>query len=101
MIAIKFSPKYEDRVSIYLKNSVLKQSGVEYKFTDTPTGEEKNMCYWLFTIPSNKLITLVLNSLVEMKEIMGVDDLKFSYCYNELEFYTQCSEYGSTKWFNI
>lgn len=101
MIAIKFSPIYEDRISIYLKNSEIKNSGITYDFKDCPLNQDQRLCYWLFTIPHNKLNNKLMSHLVEMKQIMGIHDLQFCYCYNEKEFYAQYSEYGSIIWFHI
>lgn len=103
MIAIKFSPVYEDRVSIYLKNSKLKASGVTYDFKDTPSGQDDKQAYWLFNYRHSKQVNLILSELKELKLIMGVQDLEFSYCYNEKEFYTQYSEHNYTliNWFKI
>lgn len=103
MIAIKFSPIYEDRISIYLKNSKLKASGVTYDFKDTPSEQDDKQCYWLFYYLHSKQVNLILSELKELKLIMGVQDLEFSYCYNEKEFYTQYSEHNYTpvNWFKI
>jgi len=102
MIAIKFSPKYEDRVGIFLKQSKLKNNDITYNFKDTPSGEHDFLCYWLFTYNHSKQVNIVLNALKEMKSLMGVDDLEFQYCHNEKEFYCQYDhKMGSIPWFKI
>nr|WP_315173636.1 hypothetical protein [uncultured Flavobacterium sp.] len=104
MIAIQFSPIYEDRVSIYLKNSNLKTLGITYYFKDAPYGIEERNCFWLFTYKHSKQVNVILSALKELKEIMGVENLTFSYCYNEKEYYTQQPEiYGgpSICWFKV
>ena len=103
MITIKFSPKFEDRVSIFLKNAVhLKSHGIEYNFKETPQGEFDYLCYWLFDYPTGKQVNIILRALVEMKEIMGVDDLQFQYVHSEKEFYTQITQFeGSIPWFKL
>lgn len=102
MIAIQFSPIYEDRVSIYLKNSNLKQLDVTYEFKDTPSGANERNCFWILKYQHSKQVNIILSELVEMKSIMGVENLKFSYCYNEKEFYCQYSENGgSINWFDV
>lgn len=101
MISIKFSPKYEDRVSIFLKNSALKNQGITYDFKETPQGEYDFMCYWLFDYPTGKSVNTILRDLVEMKNIMGVDDLQLQYVHSEKEFYTQYNEGGSIPWFKV
>ena len=103
MIAIKFSPKYEDRVGIFLRTQEkLKTLGITHKFKDTPSGEHDFLCYWLFEYMHSKHLNVILNTLKELKSIMGVDDLEFQYCHNEKEFYCQYNEsYGSIPWFKI
>jgi len=102
MIAIQFSPKFEDRVSIFLKNLGLKIIGVTYDFKDTPSGCDDKKCFWVFKYQHAKQVNAILSELVEMKSIMGIDDLEFSHCYNEKEFYCQYSEYGrSIEWFKV
>lgn len=102
MIAIKFSPIYEDRVSIYFKNSNLKQIGITYDFKDAPSGEEERNCFWLFKYNHAKQVASILYALKELKSIMGVEDLEFSHCYNEKEFYCQYSQYMTpVSWFKV
>jgi hypothetical protein len=103
MIAIKFSPIYEDRVSIYLKNSRVKERGITYDFKESPGLEDEKKCFWLFDYKHSKQVNLILSELKELKEIMGIQDLEFSYCHNEKEFYTQYSDYSytSVSWFKI
>ena len=101
MIAIRFSPIYEDRVSIYLKSSNIKIYGITYDFTDTPGIENDRNCYWLFKYQHAKHVNLLLSLLKEMKSVMGIDDLEFSYCYNEKEFYLQYSEEYLISWFKV
>ena len=103
MIAIKFSPKYEDRVSLFLRNSNLKKHGITWDFKDVPSGQENHLCYWLIDYKHSKLVNTVLSELKEMKQIMGVHDLQFQYCYGEKEFYTQYNEIGqrSLIWFVV
>lgn len=102
MIAIKFNPIYEDRVSIYLKNSNLKQIGVTYDFKENPSGEDDKYCFWLFKFQHPKQVNSILYTLKELKCIMGVDNLEFSHCYNEKEFYCQYSQYEvPVSWFKI
>lgn len=102
MIAIKFSPIYEDRVSIYLKNTNLKSLGITYDFKDTPSGEEERNCYWLFNYQHPKQVNSILFALKELKSIMGVDNLEFSHCYNEKEFYCQYSDLmAPVSWFKV
>jgi len=102
MIAIQFSPVYEDRVSIYLKQSGLKNIGVTYEFRDTPGQENERNCFWVFKYDHSKQVNPILSSLKEMKSIMGIDDLKFCHCYNDKEYYNQYSAiHGSIPWFNL
>lgn len=102
MIAIKFSPKFEDRVGIFLKNTNLKALGITYDFKETPSGEPEYLCYWLFKYHDRKSVNTILRTLIEMKEIMGVDGLEFSYCESEKEFYCQYSDNeGSVPWFIV
>mgnify|MGYP006434785257 CR=1 FL=1 len=103
MIAIKFSPKYEDRVSIFLKNTKLKIHGIEWDFKETPGIEDKHLCYWLIDYKRAIFVNTVLSTLREMKNIMGIEDLEFQYCYNLKEFYTQSNEYTgfSNEWFKV
>lgn len=102
MIAISFSPIYEDRVSIYLKNSNIKKHGVTYDYKETPQGLDESKCYWLFDYKHGKLVNALLSELVDMKHIMGIDDLEFSYVNQEKEFYTQyTNQFGSVKWFKV
>jgi hypothetical protein len=103
MIAIKFSPQYEDRVGIYLKNSNLKSLGVKWNFKETPGIDAEHQCFWLIEYKHSKLVNTVLSELKEMKQIMGVLDLQFQYCYSEKEFYTQYSTTGNRciNWFAI
>ena len=104
MIAIKFSPKYEDRVSIYLKNSNLKNIGVTWDFKETPSVIENNhLCYWLIDYKDSKIVNLLLSELKEMKEIMGIHDLYFQYCYSDKEFYCQYNSLSNRtiEWFKI
>lgn len=104
MIAISFSPIYEDRVSIFLKNSNLKALGITYEFTDTPSCMEERKCYWIFKYQHSRQVNTILSSLLELKSIMGVDDMEFSYYYNMKEYYTQCNDAyggGSIPWFKI
>lgn len=104
MIAIKFSPIYEDRVSIFLKNSNLKILGITYDFKDAPSGIDERACFWIFKYNHSRQVNVILSKLRELKDIMGVEDLEFSYCYNEKEYYTQYSvDYGCITicWFKI
>lgn len=102
MIAIKFSPKFEDRVSIFLKNANLKDTGVTYNFKDNPDGEFEYLCYWLFEYPTSKHVNNLLITLKDMKDIMGVDDLEFQYIHSEKEFFTQVSSFcRSIPWFKV
>lgn len=102
MIAIQFSPVYEDRVSIYLKQSNLKSFGITYDFKDAPTAQEEKKCFWVFKYSHPKQVALILYALKEMKEIMGIDGLQFSHCYNEKEYYCQYSQYNvPVIWFKI
>jgi len=103
MIAIKFSPQYEDRVGIYLKNSNLKSLGVEWDFKETPDVDFENQCFWLIDYKHPKLVNTILSELREMKQIMGVLDLQFQYCYSEKEYYTQYSTIGDRciNWFVV
>lgn len=97
MIAIKFSPKFEDRVSIFLKNSKIKDLGVSYDFKETPNAEPEYFCYWLFDYNHRKHVNLILSTFQEMISIMGVDDLQFQYVSSEKEFYVQYqTEYHSS-----
>jgi len=103
MIAIKFSPKYEDRVSLFLRNSNLKRHGITWDFKDVPSGQENHLCYWLIDYKHSKLVNTVLSELKEMKQIMGVHDLQFQYCHSQKEFYTQTnsSSMRSINWFEV
>ena len=102
MIAIKFPPMFEDRVSIYLKATNLKDFGITYDFKDTPGLENDTMCYWLFDYKHAKHVNLILKELIELRDIMGVTNLQFQYCYNEKEFYTQYSmNFGNIPWFRV
>lgn len=102
MIAIQFSPIYEDRVSIYLKNSNLKSIGITYDFKDAPSGENERNCFWLFKYQHSKQVNSILYALKDLKLIMGVEDLQFSHCCNEKEFYCQFSEYMTpVNWFKV
>lgn len=103
MIAIKFSPKYEDRVSIFLRNEQkLKTYGINYTFKDTPSGEHDFLCYWLFEYFHSKQVNVILSALKDLKSIMGVEDLEFQYCHNEKEFYCQYdNNLDSIHWFKV
>ena len=101
MIAIKFSPKYEDRVNIYLKNSGLKNYGVEWNFKDVPLIEDIHLCYWVFKYNHPKVVNNILSNLREMRQIMGVEDLYFQYCYSDKEFFTQQNNGSSIEWFKV
>lgn len=104
MIAIRFSPIYEDRVSIYLKNSKLKEVGVEYKFEDSPSVQcdEARLCYWIIKPLRNEQINLVFSILDDMKSIMGIEKLEFQYCCSMREYFLQYNnKYGSIRWFEV
>lgn len=102
MIVISFSAKYEDRVSIYLKNTAFKEEGIQFSFEEHPEGSNNSKCCWILKPRFNKDINYILSSLREMKMIMGVDDLEFSYCSSLKEFFTQYnSRYGSVPWFKV
>lgn len=101
MIAIKFSPIYEDRVSIFLKNTNLKDLGVTWYFKEEPYSLDKKYCFWIIDYKNSRHVNTILSSLREMKEIMGIDDLEFSYCYNEKEYYSQYCDGGLIPWFKV
>lgn len=104
MIAISFSPIYEDRVSIFFKNSNLKALGITYEFKDTPSGMDERKCYWIIKYQHSRQVNEILSSLREMKNIMGIDDIEFSYYYNMKEYYTQYTDLytgQSIPWFKI
>ncbi len=103
MISIKFSPKYEDRVSIFLKNAThLKDLGITYDFKETPQGENDYLCYWLFDYRTSVQVNSLLIALTDLKEIMGIDDLEFQYIHNEKDFYTQSNKCGRViPWFKV
>ena len=103
MIAIKFSPKYEDRVNIYLRNSNLKIHGIEWDFKEPPGIDDQNHCYWLIDYKRPRLVNTTLSALREMQKIMGVEDLYFQYCYDLKEFYTQTNKYTGfcIEWFKV
>ena len=102
MIAIAFEPKYEDRVSLFFKHIDLKGKGIEFDFMESPDNLDYSLAYWLIKPMHNKHINYVLSSLREMKSIMGIEDLTFSYCSSVKEFYTQYNiGYGLTPWFKV
>jgi hypothetical protein len=104
MIVIKFSVRYEDRVNLYLKSSILKKHGITWDFKENPTVVDfQNQCYWLIDYKHSKLVNTVLSELKEMKQIMGVHDLQFQYCHSQKEFYTQTnsSSMRSINWFEV
>lgn len=103
MIAIKFNAIYEDRVSIYFKTLNLKEKGIEYGFEESPSDfEDRFSAYWLIEPRHNKQINIILSALKELKNIMGVEDLMFCYCFSKKEFFTQYTlEAGLIPWFNI
>lgn len=102
MIAIAFESKYEDRVSLFFRHIDLKNKGIEYDFMDSPSDLEPTLAYWIIKPRHNKHINYILSSLKEMKSIMGIDGLTFSYCSSVKEFYTQYNiEHGLTPWFEV
>jgi hypothetical protein len=103
MIAIKFSPQYEDRVGLFWKHSDLKNLGVEWNLVDLPFVDFEKQCLWLFEYKHPNFVNTILSNLEQMKVIMGVPDLQFQYCYNRKEFETQLSEREgrNINWFAI
>lgn len=103
MIAISFNQKYEDRVSIFFKNSRLRQIGIEYSFEEEPSNiDQTKKAYWLIKPMHNKQINIVLSTLKELKIIMGIDDLQFCYCYSKKEYFSQYSpDTGIIPWFEV
>lgn len=102
MIAIAFEPKYEDRVSLFFKHIDLKEKGIDYDFKESPNDLEPNLAYWLIKPRHNKHINYILSSLREMKSIMGIENIEFSYCSSDKEFYTQYNiGYGLIPWFKV
>lgn len=102
MIAIAFEPKYEDRISLYFKHIELKNKGIDYDFKESPSDLDQNLAYWLIKPRHNKHINYILSSLKEMKSIMGIEEILFSYCSSEKEFYTQYNiDYVLTPWFKV
>lgn len=104
MIAIRFSPIYEDRVSVYLKHIKLRELGVEYNFEDIPSVQcnEDKLCYWILKPLRNEQINLVFSILDEMKSIMGIEKLEFQYCCSMREYFLQYNnKYGSLRWFKV
>jgi len=92
MIVIKFNAKYEDRVSIYLSHSQLRCKGIDIDYIEeTPNKCDEKLAYWKFSDYRLNQINIILNALKDLKDTMGVDDLCFSFAYNEKELYTQFS----------
>jgi hypothetical protein len=101
MIAIKFHPQYEDRISLFFKSIDFNAKNISVKFTDTPLGLDEGKCYWIIKYYTANQVNYILNNLIEMKSVMGVEDLKFSFAKNESEYYTQYSCGQSIPWFNL
>lgn len=104
MIAIRFSPIYEDRVSIFLKQSRLKNLGIEYKYEDSPFvfGHEERLCYWIIEPKHNSQINLVFSELIEMKSTMGIENIEFQYADSMKEYFTQANRNScSLHWFKV
>lgn len=102
MIAISFSPIYEDRVSMFLKHSNFTKMGIDFSFEEEPGNLSKDRCYWLIKPKLNKHINYIFSLLREMKNIMGVEDLEFCYCSSMKEYFNQYNPLcGSINWFRI
>lgn len=101
MIAIKFHQKYEDRINLFFKSIDLNSKHISVQFTDTPLGLDTVKCYWIIKYHTANQVNYILNNLIEMKSVMGVEDLQFSFAKNEAEYYTQYSCGQSIPWFNL
>lgn len=88
MIAIRFSPHFEDRVSVFFKTLKWDKLGISYKYNTPPTNYDEK-AYWIIEYKHAKTINVIMNDLVELKNIMGVNDIEFQYCHNIMEYYQQ------------
>ena len=103
MIAIRFNPKFEDRVSIFFRQSK-EFKRIEYSFEEDPFvfGSEKELCYWILKPIDNKQINAILSELKDMKCIMGIEDLMFSYCFSMKEYFRQYDDQSrNIPWFDV
>lgn len=103
MIAIRFKPCFEDRVSIYLNQSRIKKLGIKYSYEEVPSvfGDENRLCYWILRPTRNNQINIILSELKEIKSIMGVHDLQFQYVGSMKEYYNQFADDSIINWFDI
>lgn len=103
MIAINFNPRYEDRLSLMFREHKRNNPNFKYRFISAPFGLDQNKAYWVIELQHTKQTNAVLRLLKDSKYILGIDDLEFSYAYDEKELYSQTDSVSMRmiEWFKV
>lgn len=104
MIVISFPAIYEDRVSLMFREHKRNNDfWFKYDQVEPPHGMNERDVYWKIEIKNNIYINPTFSLLRDAKEILGVEDLLFSYAHSEKELYSQCESKSmrAIQWFRI
>jgi hypothetical protein len=79
---------------MYFKCTNFESNFIKVKYIEEPLGHPKNTAYWQIDYGHHSKINYILSHLIELKAIMGLCELEFSYYTSQKEYYTQTDKEG-------